>query len=419
MNSIFNSRFNFENITEWLFCLTFLFLPLNLFINNLLFTSFIILFGLIKIFQKKFIITEKITPNLKDIIIISSPFLLVVAGLFYSKEPFSFSFVERLAPIFLMSYYIFIDSEFFKRIIKRVFVFFLIGCLFFSISNWTFALVSIFSNSLPLSSLLTVDYASYNLTQFLDIHPPYAGLFINAAIGFCVYSLHDIKNKVPKWFLSLSIVILTLFLFNLMARNAIFCFLLFSLIYLVKFRKYIFLFSFLGIIGLIVGGIYSMDENYLRDRFFKSLNLFEQETIFSKKDTRFDRLSASYEVFKQHPIIGPGTGADDKLRREQYFINRDVEAFNKNYNAHNQFMEYLSTYGVLGGIVFLLIFYTFLKESIKKNSFFLIFIFSCFFIASISESLLERSWGVSFYILLFVSIWSFESKAINLNNQNG
>lgn len=412
------SRYGTEKFCKWLLYLSFFFLPLNLFLNNLIFTLFIILFGLIKIYEGKFFKVDELRLNIKEFLIISSPFFLIVIGLIYSKEPSSFRFIERVAPIILMAYFVIIDREFFIKTIKGVFTFLLFGCLLFSISNWAIALENIYSNSLPLSVLITQDYASYNLTQVLDIHPPYAGLFLNSAIGFSVFSLHDKKSRLPAWFLIFSLAILILFLFNLMARNAIFCFLLFAIIYFVKYRKKLYLFLFVGVLTSIVIYIYSKEENYLRDRFLKSLNIFEEETIFSKKDNRFDRLTASYEVFKQYPVFGPGTGAEDSLRREQYFLNRDVEAFNKNYNAHNQFMEYLSTYGLFGGIVFMFIFFTFLKKCIRKRSFFLMFIFSCFFIASVSESLFERSWGVSFYILLFISIWVWKPKSLKNKNQN-
>jgi len=417
MNEIIR-RYCKEKFCTWLLYLSFFSLPLNLYLNNLIFTLFIIVFGLIKIYEGKFFKFDELRLNLKEFLIISSPFLLIVIGLIYSKEPASFRFVERMAPIILMSYYLFIDKEFFIKTIKGVFTFLLFGCLFFSISNWAIAFESIYSNSLPISVLITQDYASYNLTQVLDIHPPYAGLFLNAAIGFSVFSLHDKNRRLPTWFLLFSLAILVLFLFNLMARNAIFCFIFFAIIYFIKYRKHLHLIVFIGLLTSIIFYIYSKEENYLRDRFLKSLNFFEEETIFSKKDNRFDRLTASFEVFKQYPLFGPGSGAEDGLRREQYLLNRDVEAFNENYNAHNQFMEYLSTYGLFGGIVFMLIFFTFFKKCIRNRSLFLIYIFSCFFIATVSESLLERSWGVSFYILLFITIWVWEPKSFKSNQQN-
>src|SRR5690606_38662416 len=114
------------------------------------------------------------------------------------------------------------------------------------------------------------------------------------------------KSRLPNWFMIISLIILILFLFNLMARDALFCFILFTFLYCIKYRRFFHLLVFIGLLTSIALYIYSKEDNYLRDRFIKSLNFFEEETIFSKKDNRFDRLTASYEVFKQYPLFGPG-----------------------------------------------------------------------------------------------------------------
>ena len=98
-------------------------------------------------------------------------------------------------------------------------------------------------------------------------------------------------------------------------------------------------------------------------------------------------------------VVNPkkGTADDDDLRKPIYKRNRDVIAYNRNYNAHNQFFEYLSTYGILGAIVFVVLFYTIFALVIRhKNSFFL-FIFFAFLLASMTESLLERTLGIVYF----------------------
>ena len=168
-------------------------------------------------------------------------------------------------------------------------------------------------------------------------------------------------------------------MFHLLSRNAMFYFLLSSIAYLIYFRYWKILFSTMFIILILGFFAYNVKHNYLRDRLFNSLNFFEKETQFSKKDDRFDRLAASYEVFKHSPIIGYGTAAESKYRKQIYLQNNDKVAYENNYNAHNQFFEYLSTYGIIGGLAYLIFFgYMFNLALRKKNVYFLFLVTGLF-----------------------------------------
>ena len=81
---------------------------------------------------------------------------------------------------------------------------------------------------------------------------------------------------------------------------------------------------------------FNVKHNYLRDRIYNSLNFLE-ERQFSKKDDRFDRLSASYEIFKHKPIVGYGTAAESKHRRQIFKNKGDTIAYERNYNAQSIF----------------------------------------------------------------------------------
>jgi O-antigen ligase len=195
-----------------------------------------------------------------------------------------------------------------------------------------------------------------------------------------------------------------------MSRNAIFCFILFSTIYLLKTKKFYFLGLFYSFFVIVVLLIFNTDKNYHRDRFINSVNIFEKETIFSKKDDRFSRWSASFDVFLKKPVFGPGPVKVKELRREEYVKNLDSVAYNFNYNAHNQFLEYLSTYGLLGAMLFIGLIFKLYQLAFNKKAYFLIYLVSCFVISGITESVLYRSWGISLYILILISIVGFSNQ---------
>lgn len=400
-----------QQISKWSFYLMLGTFPLGLFLNSLFATTFLIAFGLLLFNNRSFIDKSANTKQWIHFLILSIPFLLTLFGSFYSSNSSgALKMVGKVAPLFFLVYFAVFHNKWFENKIKRSFWFLVFGCMLSAFLTWSLSLLEIIKMNLPVSVLFTQEFASHNLAEKLGVHTPYLALFINTSLGFIVYSFYDASNKVSKLWLWLMLIVLSVFLFNLMARNAIFCYLFFGLIFLVKSKNYLFLLSFLLAIGALVFYIYTTEKNFLRDRFIYGLNIFEEETIFSKKDNRFDRWQASIEVFKQFPILGPGTDGAEEFRKEQYLSNLDSEAYNESYNSHNQFFEYLSTYGLLGAFSFVLLLFYLIKLTLKQRSFFFLYLWGCFFMAMITESILVRTWGVMYYGFLVVGLFSWDSK---------
>ncbi|MCR9182172.1 MAG: O-antigen ligase family protein [Flavobacteriaceae bacterium] len=400
-----------DNISKWTLYLMIATFPLSLFLNNLFATVFLISFGLFLLVNQSLIDNNAGRNKWFLFVVFSIPFLLTLMGSLYSSNPSgAVKMIGKIAPLFFFAFYAVFQGQWFENKIKPAFLFLVFGCLVSAILSWGLSLYEIFKLNLPISALFTQEFAYHNLAEKLGVHTPYLALFINAALGFIVYSFYDKKKFLPKPLLWLLFIILTGFLFNLMARNAIFCFLLFGVIYLIKSKNYLLLLFFFIIVSALTFYIYDTEKNFLRDRFIYGVNIFEEETIFSKKDNRFARWQASVEVFKQFPILGPGTDAAEKFRKEQYVINLDSEAYNEGYNAHNQFFEYLSTYGLLGALLFILMVFYLIKVTLKQQSVLLLYLLGCFLLAMVTESILIRSWGVMYYGFFIICILSWNIK---------
>ena len=163
------------------------------------------------------------------------------------------------------------------------------------------------------------------------------------------------------------------------------------------------------LIGIIIV-FFTFGSGYLKDRVFSS-----NKTI---NDSRINRWGVSYEIFLDNPVLGIGFNSIKKERVKRYNEKGYNVAAQKEYNAHNQFFEYLSVNGVLGGVVFLGVFYFLLYNAIKEKDFIFIFIFTSFFIANITESMLVRIKGIEFFVLfasLFLSKLNTQKKAIDYN----
>lgn len=400
----------FKEVSKWSFYLVLGTFPLGLFLNSLFATTFLIAFSFFLFNNRSFIDKRASTKQWIQFSILSIPFLLTLFGSLYSTNPYrAVKIIGKVAPLFFFAYFAVFHSKWFENKIKKSFWFLVFGCLLSAFLSWGLSLIEIMKLNLPFYVLFTQEFAYHNLAEKLGVHTPYLALFINTSLGFIVYTFYDINNKTSKVWLKLIFILLSVFLFNLMARNAIFCYLIFGFIFLVKSKNYWLLMSFFLVIGALVFYIYTTEKNFLRDRFIYGMNIFEKETIFSKKDNRFDRWQASVEVFKQFPILGPGTEDVEEFRKEQYLINLDSEAYNEGYNSHNQFFEYLSTYGLLGALSFVLLVVFLINFTCQQHSFFLLYLLGCFLMAMITESILVRSWGVMYYGFLSLCLFSWNS----------
>tara|TARA_B100001093_G_scaffold190460_1_gene183016 strand:+ start:612 stop:1832 length:1221 start_codon:yes stop_codon:yes gene_type:complete len=379
------------------------FLPLNLNLNNIslvlfIFSSFLLFF--LKEHNKK---KNRIKANALIIILLSIPFLLNFFGLFYSKNlDLAIDYNIRALPFLLLPILAVTSKELFLINYKKMGIALVLGCLLTVFCSWTFLFFEIIQLNRPFSSILGPLYTHHNLLKPLDLHAAYVSICIYTAIGFIIKVFSDL-NKLSKWLYSIAVLFLALFMVQLLSRNAlIFSFFSFSVLLVLKRKWRILLISY-SLILLAVVGAYNIKHNYLRDRLFNSLNLFEKPTRFSKKDDRFDRLSASYEIFERSPIYGYGTASEDSFRREVFKRNRDQVAYQNNYNAHNQFFEYLSTFGIIGGIAYFIFFASLFYLVIRIKKGFFTFIAIGLFLACTTESVFERSQGVV-YASLFLAI---------------
>lgn len=396
-----------SQLTSYCLMIAVFFLPIHLNFNNIFLTCFIALSCILFFVNARAKKWKLIKQSKWLLALVSIPFLLNAAGLIYTDElNEGFDYTVRAIPFLCLPLISVTTPEVFTKNIKKQGYALVLGCLIVAIYSWSSAIIDITNQNKPWKELLGPLYSHHNLVKSLDLHAAYLSICIYTGIGFLITQYHKVDRKKQVLFI-LAVIILTLFMFHLLSRNAIIYFLLASLAYLFYYRKWKVL--VLGTLAVTILGIgaYNIKHNYLRDRIFKSLNFFEKETQFSKKDDRFNRLSASYEVFKQKPIIGYGTAAESKHRKAIFKKNKDMVAYHKNYNAHNQFFEYLSTFGSVGGVAYILFFITlfFLASKTKKGLF--IYCISGLFLACLTESIFERSQGVVYTALLIALLLSF------------
>ena len=398
-NSVSNTV---DQIGLYSFYLAVFFLPLSMYLNNFFITVFILVQCLGFLFFNFRSKIEILKNSIKGLLIIALPFFMILIGDSYSEHISSaVKDTIRALPLLILPFSVLMIQKHNNSFLIEVSRYLIIGCVLASFICWINNIHVLYQSSLDWKILFSPQFANIGLTKILDIHPSYLALTVNSSIALLVcFNTSLFKYKTLLYFFTF---ILILFLFNLLSRSALAIFILGMLVFIILKKKWLLLGGLLTMLFGIFLLANNLKDNYLRDRLFKSLNFFEAQTTFSKKDSRFDRLNASYQVFLIHPLIGTGTADEDDLRKEFYKENRDVTAYQNNYNSHNQFFEYLSTYGLFGALVFILLITFVIVKSIQLKHCVYIFVFVSFFLSSMTESLLERTFGIV-YFAIFASL---------------
>lgn len=389
-----------KSIQKLSLLLAVFFLPNHLNFNNIFLVVFIIISVGLILLDKREKKIKALNKSIGPIIILSLPFLLNLFGLLYSQNlPLAIDYNIRAIPFFVLPIIAITNRSLFRKQFKSIGLALVLGCLASALVSWTWAINDILQSKRMFSDFIGPLYTHHRAVQFLNLHPTYLSICIYTSIGFIIRFYYTFSNSTKRFLFCVAIII-GLFMLQLLSRNALIYSILFAGGYLLLNRQWNSLLYSIILLVLLGLAVNSIKHNFLRDRLFKSLNLFEKATNFSKKDDRFDRLSASFEIFSKSPIYGHGTASEDPLRLEVFKRDKDNIAYEKNYNAHNQFFEYLSTFGLVGGICYLLFFGYLFIEVIKQNNGFLIFLVLGLFMASITESIFERSQGVVYSALL-------------------
>jgi O-antigen ligase len=129
----------------------------------------------------------------------------------------------------------------------------------------------------------------------------------------------------------------------------------------------------------------------------KANSTIDKESNINTKDLRIAILTIGFDLFKESPVFGYGTGDIKDVLIEGYKKEGFIKGYDRKYNSHNQFLQFLLAFGIIGLLVFLLsliypMFFAFFKKNYLYVFLILILCFNFLF-----ESMLETKAGVEFY----------------------
>jgi O-antigen ligase len=115
---------------------------------------------------------------------------------------------------------------------------------------------------------------------------------------------------------------------------------------------------------------------------------------------RMEAWKTTFDIIKQHPVLGTGSKNFEEEMQEQYSLNRTPLLLENRIGPHNQFLESGAKYGIVSILLLLIIFIVSVMNW-RGNSFLMLVTIVFLFVIQF-ESLLERQLGMVAFTLFYM-----------------
>lgn len=327
----------------------------------------------------------------KKILLLLLPFIA-----WYS--PYTFS--SKQLTMVLLGYCIAMLSFFF--IVHTQYVFYLLAAL----KNGEFE---------SLRSYFTSEIFEYNYRIWLGdlwhIHPTYLGAMVNMAILIGVYFVATkTSSKTQKVVGILSIVVGVFFLLLIASRMAFLSLLVAVGIYMFsKIKKHkgiIALGSIIVIVSLF--SFLAQTNNRVKEIVNTKIELPTHEN-FNSVNIRVGIYSCVFDLIAENWLLGVMPG-DVQPNLERCYDSKNMQFITeRGYNAHNEYLNQLLNFGIIGlGVFVWILAQAFYHAITDKNFMFIGFLVICT-MTCFTENMLERFHGILFFTF-FYSFFMFLGK---------
>ena len=114
-------------------------------------------------------------------------------------------------------------------------------------------------------------------------------------------------------------------------------------------------------------------------------------------DLRMAIFTVGIKLFKENPIFGHGTGDINDVLINGYKKEGFIKGYNRKYNCHNQFLQFLLAFGLIGLLIFLVVLFLPMAYAFSVKNYLYIFFILMLCFNFLFELILETKAGVEFY----------------------
>jgi O-antigen ligase len=343
----------------------------------------------------------------KQVLILSSIYLLGLFAIVYSPDKASgIDIITRQLAILLFPVLFAVTGlnlEKYKLNLVSIFGF---ACTITVLYLYADAVRIILYYNLPLSSLSTPLFMNHNFSLPIEIHATYLSAYIAFSLLAFMYLLFKKPAPKQKWIYILSAVILSAGMMQLSSRAVFISFLViinlaFPFILFQGSKRLKFFLSATFVSVMVFIAIANVDS--YKERFISELktDLTNHVKIIDNTEPRMARWNAILELVKQSPVIGYGTGSEEKLLMDKYFEKGLYFSYLNEFNTHSEYLSILVKMGVVGLALFLYILYYGFAVAVRKKDILFLSFMLIITIVSVSENILDLNKGIFFYSFFF------------------
>lgn len=244
-----------------------------------------------------------------------------------------------------------------------------------------------------------------NFEQITAMHPTYASLLLGVAfIAMLQVLLASPPKPLYQKVCSIIAMVVILFIQAIIAARTPFVATLISGIIFFTFKKQSKKAIVLVITSFVIVSLgFTLLSPLMLNR-FKEVNEANLNMPSATMQNSFNIRTGIYHcailIIKQHWLLGVGPGRlQAELNHCYYTISTDVY-MNKNYNTHNQFLDYWCAMGIAAPLLLIAIFLIHIKRNYLYKSLMPISFAVLFFICMLTENILLRHTGIVSFTLL-------------------
>lgn len=331
-------------------------------------------------------------------------FLLYILSLLYTDDLSNgVNQMTRHLPYILIPLF-FITTVIDDKIKRNILLVFLFSTILFLLMADAYAVLDIIKTDSYIIRVGNGDYykfLSYGLTRvFSDWHPTLVSLFLMMSLVITIQYLFKSEKKIAIPL----IVFIILNIFLIKSLIGILClFFMISIFLVASIKRNIYKVGLVFFLVLLASVFYFI--NPLRidkiQQFKKTqIEITDKEEDRNVLSIRLVKWSSALNLYKQNPIMGVAPGDLKQNLVNQYMENGFEFAAANRFGPHNQFLQILAAFGLLGLLLFfvVIIYPLFLRLDPNNLYVWFLMITLMFFL---TEDVLERQQGIVFFSFFY------------------
>jgi O-antigen ligase len=400
MKEVFYIKDSIENKISYYHLLLFLMvLPFDRFYSSIILVSFLV-HTLIFINKRNLLHVNR------DTLILQSVFIISLISIIYSPSfAGSLNVISNQLALLLFPFLLAVTSLDLSKYRSQLLHGLTISCTLTVLYLYFDAFHVLLYYHLPLKNIFSWAFVNHNFSLPINMHATYLSMLLVLCIIYSLYQLFYLQNKFKRiYFITCSLILLA-GLIQLSSKSAFITLLIIIIIgfpwFLIsKIKRHQYL--FISLVGSVLLINFILSFQVFRFRFLETLkNDLSENSAVVEKYGRVDRWHAAWDLIKQSPIVGTGTGSEIPLLRNIYFERKMYGSYLLSLNAHNQYLSFTINSGVVGLVIFLATIGWGFWRSIKKKDLMLFSFLILVTVVSFSEDLLDVNKGIFIYAFFF------------------